>query len=390
MKALCWNGPKNVQIENVPDPKILNAHDAIIKVKSSAICGSDLHMFDGFVLGMQRGDVLGHEFAGEVVAVGTAVKNLREGDRVVVPFNISCGRCYYCIEELWSLCDNTNPNGAMLAKELGYPSGGLYGYSHLYGGYSGGQAEYVRVPFADVNPMKIPDEIQDYEDVLFLSDIMPTAYMAAENCSIRQGDVVAVWGCGPVGLLSIVSAYMLGARRVIAIDRVPERLALARSGCGAEVIDYTRTNVQEALMELTDGAGPNSCIEAVGSEAHGLTLDAKYDRAAQKLGFEQDRSHALREAIHCCAKGGTVSIPGVYTGMIDRFPMGIAFGKGLTFKMGQTHVRRYMHRLLERILDKQLDTKFIISHRIGLDDVPQAYAKFCNKEDCCTKVVITP
>lgn len=388
MKALTWYGARDVRINTVADPEILNPHDAIVEIKKTAICGSDLHIYYGWIMAMKKGDILGHEFAGEVVAVGKAVKNVKPGDRVVVPFTISCGTCEFCASEMFSACDNSNPNGPMLTKIIGYPSAGLYGYSHIYGGYPGGQAELVRVPFADTDTFKIPDGI-DYEQALFLSDIFPTGYMAAENCGIKPGDTVAVWGCGPVGLFAIRSAYLLGADRVIAIDRFAERLALAEKS-GAITLNYEDLNVEEALLTITAGRGPDSCIDAVGMDAHGSTLDALYDEAAQRLHIENDRSHALRQAIKSCRKGGTISIPGVYTGLVDKFPLGIAFAKGLTFKMGQTHVQRYMGKLMQVVIDGKIDPTFLVSHRLRLSDAPQAYQIFSDKQQRCTKVVLTP
>lgn len=388
MKALCWHGAKDVRVDTVPDPQILNPHDAIIAVKATAICGSDLHLYHGNMPMMKPGDVLGHEFAGEVVELGSAVTNLQVGDRVVIPFTISCGNCHFCLNEEYSSCDNTNPNGALQAKMIGFPSAGLYGYTHLYGGYPGGQAEYVRVPFADVGALKIPDGLS-YEQCLFISDIYPTGYQAAVNCNIKPGDTVAVWGCGPVGLFSIKSAFLLGASRVIAIDRFEERLARAKRA-GAEPVNYMHADVMEAINELTGGLGPAACIDAVGQEAHGATLDAIYDEAMFKMHIETDRPHALREAILACRKGGTVSIPGVYGGIVDKFPIGIAFAKGLTFKMGQTHVQRYMHKLLDYIVQEKIDPTFVISHRTRLDDAPAHYNIFSKKEDECIKVVMTP
>jgi threonine dehydrogenase-like Zn-dependent dehydrogenase len=389
MKALCWLGTNRVAVEDVPDPRILNLRDAIIKITTTAICGSDLHLLDGFIPRMERGDILGHEFMGEVVEKGPAVKNLKVGDRVVVPFTISCGRCFFCQKQLWSLCDNSNPDRRMAETLYGYTGSGLFGYSHVYGGYAGGQAQYVRVPFADVGPLKVPDHLHD-ERVLFLSDILPTAYMAAENCNIERGDVVAVFGCGPVGQFAIASAYLLGAERVIAIDRIPERLRMAQTKAKAEVLNYEEVDLLEALKEMTGGRGPDSCIDAVGLEAHGTTLDAWYDLAKTKLMMETDRSHALRRAIQVCRKGGTVSIPGVYGGLLDKFPMGVAFAKGLTLKMGQTHMHRYMKPLLERIEKGELDPTFIITHRLPLDQAPQAYSTFRDKQDECIKVVLNP
>lgn len=388
MKALCWHGAKDVRIDDVPEPKILNPHDAIIAVKSTAICGSDLHLYHGNMPMMKPGDVLGHEFAGEVVEVGSAVTNLKVGDRVVIPFTISCGKCHFCKEGLWSACDNTNPNSALVSKLTGFPCAGLYGYTHLYGGYPGGQAEFVRVPFADVGALKIPDGVE-YEKCLFISDIFPTGYMAAENCNIKQGDTIAVWGCGPVGLFAIKSAFLLGAGKVVAIDRWEERLAKAKLA-GAEPINYMHTDVMEALNEMTGGLGPAACIDAVGQEAHGATLDAMYDEAMFKLHMETDKPHALREAILACRKGGTVSVPGVYAGIVDKFPIGIAFAKGLTFKMGQTHVQRYMQKLLDAVLEEKIDPTFVITHRTSLIDAPHNYEIFSKKEEECIKVVMTP
>ncbi|HYO16511.1 MAG TPA: zinc-dependent alcohol dehydrogenase [Thermoanaerobaculia bacterium] len=390
MRAVCWNGKNDIRVETVPDPEILNPRDAIVRVTSAAICGSDLHLYDGYIPTMQKGDILGHEFMGEVVEVGPAVKNLSVGDRVVVPFNIACGQCFFCQRELWSLCDNSNPNTWIAEKMMGHSPAGLYGYSHMTGGYAGGQAEYVRVPFADVNPLKVPDGMPD-EQVLFLGDIFPTGYMAAENCDIRQGDTVAVWGCGPVAQFAIQSAWMLGAERVIAIDSVPERLLLAQTWGRAEVIDSDQVDsVLDTLNEMTGGMGPDCCIDAVGMEAHGHSVDALYDKAKQTLRMETDRPHALREAIMACRKGGTVSIPGVYGGFIDKVPMGAAFNKGLTLKMGQTHVHRYMRPLLERIQNGDVDPTRVITHRLPLDEAPQAYRTFRDKEDNCIKVVLRP
>ena len=391
MRALCWNGKNDVRVETVPDPEILNPRDAIVKVTTTAICGSDLHLYDGYIPTMKKGDILGHEFMGEVVELGPSVKNLAIGDRVVVPFTIACGRCHFCAQELWSLCDNSNPNSWIAEKAYGFSPSGLFGYSHMLGGYAGGQAEYVRVPFADVGPLKIEDDGLQDEEVLFLSDIFPTGYMAAENCSIQPGDTVAVWGCGPVGQFSIQSAWMLGAGRVIAIDRIPERLLLAETWGRAEVIDYEDLDsVVDTLKEMTGGRGPDSCIEAVGMEAHGTTVDALYDRTKQSLRLATDRPHALRQAIQACRKGGTVSIPGVYGGLLDKVPLGAAFGKGLTLKMGQTHMHRYMRPLLERIQKREVNPARVITHRLSLEDAPAAYDTFKHKEDSCIKVVLKP
>jgi threonine dehydrogenase-like Zn-dependent dehydrogenase len=389
MKAICWHGTTDVRLDTVPEPKILDTRDAVIKVTSTAICGSDIHLYDGYIPTMEDGDILGHEFMGDVVAVGKDVANLKKGDRVVVPFTISCGACWFCKSSLFSACDNTNPNASMAEKLYGQSSAGLFGYSHMFGGYAGGQAEYVRVPFADVGPIVIPESVTD-EQALFLSDIFPTAYMAAENCNIQPGDTVAIWGAGPVGLLAIRCAYMLGAERVISIDRVPERLAKAKEQAKAEIINHDETDVPAKLKEMTGGRGPDACIDAVGMEAHGTSMDALYDRAKQAVRLETDRPHALRQAIQTCRKGGTVSIPGVYGGLIDKFPLGAAFSKGLTLKMGQTHVQRYTKPLLERIVRGDIDPSFIISHRLKLEDGPKAYATFTKKEDNCIKVVMTP
>ncbi len=390
MKALCWFGKKDVRVETVPDPQILNPRDAIIRVTRTAICGSDLHLYDGYIPTLEQGDILGHEFMGEVVEVGSAVNKLKVGDKVVVPFTICCGQCYFCKNDLWAACDNTNPNAWLLEKMYGHNAAGLFGYSHLYGGYAGGQAQYVRVPMADVGPIKVPDGIPD-EKVLFLSDIFPTGYQAAENCNIKPGDVIAVWGCGPVGQFAIRSAYMLGAGHVIAIDRIPERLQLAAKA-NAEVLNYEEIpDLIEALKTLTGGRGPDACIDAVGMEAHGHSLDAYLDEAKQKMKLTFDRAVVLRQMLQVCRKGGVVSIPGVYGGFLDKVPMGSAFAKGLTFKMGQTHMINYMQPLLDRVQNGDIDPSEIISHRVALDDAPEMYEIFCNKkEDHCTKVVLDP
>jgi threonine dehydrogenase-like Zn-dependent dehydrogenase len=338
---------------------------------------------------MDKGDILGHEFMGEVVETGPEVRMLKTGDRVVVPFTIACGHCFFCAKELWSLCDNTNPNARMLEKVYGYSGSGLFGYSHLYGGYAGGQAEYVRVPFADVGPIIVPQGMND-EQALFLSDIFPTGYMAAENCQIQPGDTIAIWGCGPVGQFAIKSAWLLGAERVIAIDEVPERLQLAETAGQAETINFSETDVFDALKEMTGGRGPDSCIDAVGLEAHGTSPDALLDRAKAAMFLASDRPTVLRQAIDACRKGGTVSIPGVYGGLLDKIPFGAAFAKGLTFKMGQTHVHRYLAPLLERMQKGEIDPTFIITHRFPLSNAPQAYDVFRNKQDGCVKVVLTP
>jgi threonine dehydrogenase-like Zn-dependent dehydrogenase len=389
MRAVCYYGKEDVRVEDVPDPTILNPRDAIVRVTTTAICGSDLHIYGGYIPTMQKGDVLGHEFMGEVVDVGRSNGHLRVGDRVVVPFTIACGNCYFCKEGLWSLCDNSNPNAWMVEKLTGFSGSGLFGYSHMYGGYPGGQAEYARVPFADVGPIKVPESLSD-EQVLFLSDVLPTGYMAAENCGIKPGDTIAVWGCGPVGQFAIKSAFLLGADRVIAIDRFPERLALAASQGNADVLNYSEVDVPEALRAMTGGQGPDACIDAVGLEAHGTTLDAWYDRAKTSMFLATDRTHALREAITSCRKGGTVSIPGVYGGWLDKFPLGAAFAKGLTLKMGQTHMHRYLRPLLERIERREIDPSFIITHRTTLEEAPEMYRTFREKQDGCIKVVMKP
>lgn len=388
MRAVVWESKNHVKVTQVPDPEIVNPRDAIVKVTLTAICGSDLHLYNGYIPTMKAGDVLGHEFMGEVVEVGPDVKNLSKGDWVVVPFAIACGRCFFCQRDLWSLCDNTNPNASIADVAYGYSGSGLFGYSHMYGGYPGGQAEFVRVPFADVGPIKIYEDLLD-EQVLFLSDIFPTGYMAAENCGIQPGDTVAIWGCGPVGLFAVKSALMLGAERVIAIDRFPERLRKAQES-GAETINYSEANVFEVLKESTGGRGPDACIDAVGMESHGAGVVHFYDRAKQALMMETDRPEPLREAIHACRKGGTVSVPGAYGGFIDKFPIGAAFAKGLTIKMGQTHVHKYMRPLLEKIRRGDIDPSFVVSHTFPLDEAPRAYRMFRDKEDECTKVVMKP
>jgi len=387
MKALCWYGKRDVRVETVPDPEILNPHDAIVKITTSAICGSDLHLYNGFIPTLEKGDILGHEFMGEVVEVGDEVQNLRMGDRVVVPFTISCGKCFFCQRGMWACCDNTNPHAAQAETMNGYPTSGLYGYGHINGGYAGGQAQYARVPFADVGPIKIPDGIPD-EKVIFLSDIFPTGYMAAENCNIEPGDTVAVWGCGPVGQFAIRSAFLLGAERVIAIDIVPERLELA-AAAGALTLQANGETF-EALKEMTGGMGPDSCIDAVGMECHGVTMDAKIDKAKQSLKLALDRPHVLREALQSCRKGGTVSVPGVYAGPLDKIPFGAVVAKGLTIRSGQTHVQRYLQPLLERIEDEEIDPSFVITHRLTLDEAPEGYKTFVEKEDGCIKIVLNP
>ena len=388
MRAVCWNGPRDVRVQNVPDPTIVNPHDAVVKITTTAICGSDLHLYNGYIPTMRRGDILGHEFMGEVVDVGRDVNKLKKGDRVVVPFSISCGNCMFCQKDLWALCDNSNPNAWLAESLYGYSGSAIFGYSHLFGGYAGGQAEYARVPFADVGPIKIPNGLTD-EQALFLSDIFPTGYMAAENCNIQPGDTIAIWGCGSVGQFAIRSAHMLGAERVIAIDRIPERLQMAQEG-HAEVINYEGTDVVEMLKQMTGGIGPDACIDAVGMEAHGTTIGAINDNIKQKVRLSIDRPHALRQAIQACRKGGTVSITGAYGGLLDKIPFGAAFAKGLTFKMGQTHVHRYLRPLLNRVREGAIDPSFVITHRFTLDEAPHGYNIFKQKEDGCIKVVLKP
>jgi len=390
MKALCWHGKNDVRVDTVPDPKIQDPHDVIVRVTATAICGSDLHLLDGYMPTMESGDVLGHEFMGEVVDVGKGNTKLKLGDRVVVPFVIACGTCYFCRKGMFSLCDTSNPNAEIARKAMGQSPAGLFGFSHMLGGFAGGQAEYVRVPFADVGPIKISSDLRD-EQVLFLSDIFPTGYMAAENAEIEPGDTVAVWGCGPVGQFTIQSAWMLGAGRVIAIDRVPERLQMAVEKGKAEIINFDKEDVYDRLMEMTSGRGPDRCIDAVGTEAHGGgSLDAVIDKAKAAMYLGTDRPHVLREAIMCCRKGGTLSVPGVYVGFLDKIPFGAAMNKGLTIKTGQTHVQRYLEPLLQKIEAGAIDPSFVITHRLKLADAPDAYKTFRDKEDGCIKVVMTP
>lgn len=389
MKALCWRGKKDVAVERVPDPKILNSRDAIIKITTTAICGSDLHLYDGYIPTMKAGDILGHEFMGEVVETGSAVTNLPKGARVVVPFTIACGGCFFCKKQFYSACDNSNPTPETAEMLYGYAGSGLFGYSHMQGGYAGGQAEYVRVPFADVGPCVVPSHLTD-EQVLFLTDIFPTGYMAAENCNIEPGDTVAVWGCGPVGLFCIKSAFLLGAARVIAIDDVEGRLKKARELCGAETINFQQVDVLRTLDERTAGRGPDSCIDAVGLEAHGTGIANIYDQVKTATYMATDRPTALRQAIMACRKGGTVSIPGVYGGLLDKLPMGAAFGKGLTFKMGQTHVHKYLKPLMGRIERGEIDPSFVITHRYNLADAAAAYKEFATNQDECVKVILKP
>jgi threonine dehydrogenase-like Zn-dependent dehydrogenase len=393
MKALTWCGKYKVNVDNVPDPKILNARDAIVKISSTCICGSDLHLYDGYIPTMQKGDILGHEFMGEVVETGPGFKNeeIKVGDRVVVPFNIACGNCFFCHQQLYSCCDNSNPNAGVASAAYGYATGGIYGYSHITGGYAGGQAQYARVVYADTNLFKVPDEMSD-DQAVFLTDIFPTGYMAAENCGIKSGDTVAVWGCGPVGQFAIRSAYLLGAEKVIAIDdagKVPERIQMAASA-NAITIDMRDEWVYDRLLDLTGGRGPDSCIDAVGMEAHGFTVDAFMDKARAAMFLATDRPHVLRQAIDCCRKGGTVSVPGVYGGFLDKVPFGAFMQKGLTMRSGQTHCQRYIPHLIDLIQQGKIDPSFVITHKLPLEQGPHAYEIFNEKKDGCIKVVLKP
>ncbi|WP_250536199.1 zinc-dependent alcohol dehydrogenase [Caballeronia sp. AZ10_KS36] len=389
MKALIWQGKKDIRYETVPDPVIEHPRDAIIKVSTCAICGSDLHLFDGFMPGMESGDVMGHEFMGEVVEVGAGNSALKKGDRIVVPFTIVCGECDQCKRGNFSVCERSNRNKDVADKVFGHTTAGLFGYTHLTGGYPGGQAEYVRVPFADKTHVKIPDGLTD-EQVLFLGDIFPTGWQAAVQCDIEPTDTVAIWGAGPVGQMAIRSAVLLGAKQVIAIDCVPERLAMARAG-GATVINFKEESVLERLADLTQGKGPEKCIDAVGMESHATrSVDAMYDRAKQAVMLETDRPHVLREMIYVCRPAGTLSVPGVYGGLIDKIPFGAAMNKGLTWRMGQTHVNRWTDDLLRRIQEGQIDPSFVITHTVSLADGPAMYKTFRDKEDGCIKVVLKP
>ncbi len=389
MRAVCWMGKNDVRVEHVPDPKILDERDAIVRVTSTAICGSDLHLYGGFIPTMEKGDVLGHEFMGEVVETGSAVRNVRKGDRVVVPFPIACGSCFACKRGLFAACENTNPNAWMAEKIWGHSPAGIFGYSHLLGGYAGGQAEYARVPFADVGPLKVPDGMTD-EQALFLSDIFPTGYMGAEMCNIQPGDTIAVWGAGPVGLFAMKSAFLLGAERVIAIDRFPERLRMAREKVRADTINYEEHDIYDALNDMTGGRGPDACIDAVGMEAHAPGMVGAYDSAKQAMKLENDRPAALRQAIMACRNGGTVSVIGIYSGFIDKFPMGSLMNRGLTLRTGQCHVHKYMRPLLQRIQNGEIDPTFVITHEMRLEDAPEGYAMFQQKEDDCVKIVLKP
>jgi len=390
MKAVTWHGTHDMRVDNVPDPKIQDPRDILLKITTTCICGSDLHLYDGFMPTMQKGDIIGHEPMGIVEEVGSAVTNLKKGDRVVIPFTISCGKCFFCQKKLFSLCEESNPNKEMAAKVMGHSPAGLFGYSHMLGGFPGGQAEYLRVPYGDFGALKIESDVED-EKVVFLSDIFPTGYMAAENAEIEPGDTVAVWGCGPVGQFAIQSAWMFGAGRVIAIDNVPERLELARTKGKAEVINFMEEKVYDVLQEMTKGRGPDRCIDAVGTEAHGLgSLDAIVDKVKAAVYLGTDRPTVLRHAIIACRNGGTVSVPGVYIGVVDKFPMGPFVNKGLTMKSGQTHMHRYMKPLLQKIEKGEIDPSFIITHKIPIDQAPEMYKTFRDKKDGCIKVVIKP
>jgi threonine dehydrogenase-like Zn-dependent dehydrogenase len=394
MKAVTWHGIEDMRIDTHPDPEIQDPTDIVIKVTSTAICGSDLHLYGGIMPGMKEGDIVGHEPMGEVVEVGRDISHLKKGDRVVVPFTIACGHCWFCDHEFYSLCDTSNPNAEMVSKIMGHSPSALFGYSHLMGGIPGGQAEYLRVPHADVGPIKVPDGMSD-EQVLFLSDIFPTGWMGAENADIEPGDTVAVWGCGPVGQFAIQSAWMMGAGRVIAIDMVPERLEMAKTIGKAEVIDTSKAKVYDTLQEMTQGRGPDRCIDAVGTEAHatgGLAekvIDV-YDRVKQTFSIESDRPFVIREMAMCCRKGGTLSIPGVYVGFADKIPMGTIMNKALTIKTGQTHMQRYMQPLMDKIVAGEIDPSFVITHTAPLEHAPELYKKFRDKEDGCIKVVLKP
>lgn len=389
MKAVCWHGATDVRVETVPDPKILNPRDAVIKITATTICGSDLHIYDGYIPSMQPGDIIGHEFMGEVVETGRAVEKLKIGDRVVVSSIIGCGQCFFCQRQSWSLCDNSNPNGWMQEPLFGFGTAGIFGYSHLFGGYAGAQAEYVRIPFADQGAVKVPEGIPD-EKILPISDAFPTGYMGADLCNIQPGDIVAVWGAGPVGQFAIKSAFLMGAERVIAIDRIPERLALARTFSGAETIHYEEVNAGEALKEMTGGRGPDACIDAVGLEAHGMGAEGMYDKVKQAVRLETDRPEVLRQMMVACRKGGTLSVMGVYGGFVDKIPMGAAFNKGLTIRMGQMHGQKYMPKLLDYVLNGEVDPAVVFTHQLPLDEAKQGYEMFKHKRDRCIKVLLKP
>lgn len=389
MKAVCWHGATDVRVENVPDPTILNPRDAILKVTATTICGSDLHIYDGYIPSMKPGDIIGHEFMGEIVETGSEVKKLRQGDRAVVSSIIGCGQCAHCMHQQWSLCDNSNPNGGLQEPLFGYGTAGIFGYSHLFGGYAGSQAEYVRIPFADHGAIKVPDGVTDAQ-MLPISDAFPTGFMGADLCDIQPGDIVAVWGCGPVGQFTIRSAYMLGAERVIAIDRFPERLKMAKEQSRAEIINYEETDAGEALKEMTGGRGPDACVDAVGMEAHGMGAEGLYDRVKQAVRLETDRPNVLRQMILACRKGGTLSVMGVYAGFLDKMPLGALMNKGLTMRAGQMHGQKYIPMLIDRVLKGEIDPSFVFTHQLPLDDAKRAYEMFKNKEDNCVKVLLKP
>ncbi len=390
MKALVWHKAKDVRCDEVPDPKIEDPRDAIVKVSCCAICGSDLHLFDGYIPMMKSGDILGHETMGEVVEIGRDVKSLKVGDRVVIPFTIFCGECEQCRRGYFSVCERSNRNKQTAERFLGHTTAGLFGYSHLTGGYPGGQAEYIRVPYADTTHIKVPRNGLSDEQVLFLSDILPTGWQAAVQCDIQPTDIVAIWGCGPVGQMAIRSAVLLGAKEVIAIDNVPERLSMARAG-GATTINFDDENVVERLNEMTRGKGPEKCIDAVGMEAHATaSLDSIYDKVKQSVMLGTDRPHVLREMMYVCRPAGTLSVPGVYGGLLDKIPFGAAMNKGLTIRTGQTHVNRWTDDLLRRIEEGQIDPSFVITHRVGLEEGPEMYTTFRDKQDGCVKVVMYP
>ncbi|HEY0792044.1 MAG TPA: zinc-dependent alcohol dehydrogenase [Chthoniobacterales bacterium] len=389
MRALCWNGVNDLRVETVPDPTIINPHDAILRVSLSTTCGSDLHLIDGYIPTMKAGDIIGHEFMGEIVEVGPAVKKVQRGDRVVVPSFITCGQCWYCQHDLYSLCDNTHPKPELQEPLFGYPTAGIYGYTHAFGGYAGAHAQYVRVPHADVDCFQVPEGLPD-EQVLFLSDAAPTGYMGADFCRIQPGNVVAVWGCGGVGLMAQQSAFLLGAERVIAMDRLPERLTMARDHVGSETIDYSQVdNVPAVLKEMTGGRGPDACIDAVGMEAHGTGLQYAYDRTKQVLRMHTDRGQALREAIVACRKGGTLSILGVY-GVMDKFPIGVIMNKGMTVRTAQQHGQAYLPRLLAHAAKGELNPSYLATHRFSLEDGPRGYDVFKHKKDGCVRAVFAP
>lgn len=389
MKAVCWHGATDVRVETVPDPKILNPRDAILKVTATTICGSDLHIYDGYIPSMKPGDIIGHEFMGEIVEIGSEVKKLKKGDRVVVSSIIGCGQCAHCVQQEWSLCDNSNPNGGLQEPIFGFGTAGIFGYSHLFGGYAGAQAEYVRIPFADYGAIKVPQELTD-EQALPISDAFPTGYMGADLCNIQPGDTVAVWGAGPVGQFTMLSAYLMGAERVIAIDRVPERLRLAKEFARAETINFEEVDAGEALKEMTSGRGPDACVDAVGMEAHGMGLEGFYDRVKQAVRIETDRPNVLRQMIVACRKGGTLSVMGVYGGFIDKVPMGAAFNKGLTIRMGQMHGQRYIPKLIEHVMNGDVDSARVFTHQLPLEEAKRGYEMFKHKQDNCIKVLLKP